>query len=388
MTISFLQINKSFLYLLVVSFFFPIIPLVDGLRFDQIILYFIFLFDLIYIFLFPSRFKFSLNKILIPFLLLLILITSFFATILNYKNFTSENIAPLENILNPLALSFILYLYFSFEYTNSSHIRGIINVSIYFIIFNSLFSLLSIFIDVSELMSYFVSNDNGNSVWQRSYQLSRYIGFFSQPIEAGFAYSTCLLLFIRDYKNESSIKYIFFQSIIIIGGIISTSKVFYITIILIIILRLFNYRKYYLLALIIILSPFFLKYFDLALVYFLATRYLETSNFVDDLLFIYNNNFLIGLGFNSTVSDNPIDNAYLQILILSGVIGIIFYFIILYKMVPQINLNKKISSLNSIYFILIFLGGIGSPILTLNKANFFIFLFSFINFKYLRYNNL
>ena len=384
MTISFLQINKSFLYLLIVSFFFPIIPFFDGLRFDQIILYLFFLFDLLYLFLFPMRFKFSLNKILIPILILLILITSFFATILNSNNFSSENIAPLENLLNPLALSFVLYLFISFNYTNSSHIRDIINVSIYFIICNSFFSLLSIFIDVSELMSYFVLNDNGNSVWQRSYELSRYIGFFSQPIEAGFAYSTCLLLFIREYKNKSNFKYNFFLAIIIIGGIISTSKVFYITIILIMILHLFSYRKYFLFFLFLILSPFFLKYFNLAFVYFLATRYVETSNFLDDFLFIYNNHFLIGLGFKSAVSDNPLDNAYLQIFLNAGAIGIILYLIILYIMLPKNNINKKINSLNSIYFILIFLGGIGSPILTLNKANFFIILFSLMNIKYFK----
>lgn len=379
MIIKFHDFNTFFLKLLILSFVLPILPFFGGIRFDQILLYFLFIIDIIYFVKFPQYFNYEFIKFKVVLLMLSVLLLSVSSTIINYNINSEFSLASFENLFNPLCIIIIFYLNYSFNrsiYINHDHL---LKYSLYFFLLNTFFAFFSIFYNVGDFMNSYLKLDNGQSVWHRSYALSRFIGFFGQPVEAGFAYSAFYLLFLKYFKSKSNLKYLLINLILIFGGVISTSKVFYITIVILILFRFFNYNKKIIYLIFIMSIPILYSFFIDVLKYFFATRYLETSNFLDDFLFIYNNNFLLGLGLRDTISDNPLDNAYLQIFLLSGFVGFIIYLLIIVYLVPRDNFDKKFSVYNTVFFVLIFLGGLGSPVLTLNKANFFIILFSFFN---------
>ncbi len=380
MIINFHNLNVSLLKGLILSFAFPILPIFSGLRVDQLILYTLFLFNVFYLASYPQLFNLDVKNIKGILLISFILLLSLFSTIINYKVNFKYSLASFENLLNPLCICTVFYINYSCKNIVAYSTDYLIKYSLFFFLLNTIISFVSIFFDIGDYMNYYLDIEDGESVWHRSYALSRFIGFFGQPVEAGFAYSSFYLLYLKFYKQKNYFKNVLINLIIIIGGIITTSKVFYITVFLVFIFRVFNYNKKIIYFIFLLSIPIIYSLLIDVLQYFFATRYLETSNFLDDFLFIYKNNFFLGLGLMDTISDNPLDNAYLQIFLLSGLVGIIVYLLLIFFLVPNDNFNKKYSVYNTIFFVLIFLGGLGSPVLTLNKANFFIILYSFFHF--------
>jgi hypothetical protein len=380
MSIKFHNLNVSLLKVLILSFSLPILPIFSGLRVDQLILYTLFMFNVFYQARNPQLFNLDFKNIRGILLISFIILLSLFSTIINYKVNFKYSLASFENLLNPLCICTVFYINYSYKRIGAYNTDYLIKYSLFFFFLNTCISIVSIFFDIGDYMNYYLDTEDRESVWHRSYALSRFIGFFGQPVEAGFAYSSIYLLYLKFYKQKNYFKKVIINIIIIIGGIITTSKVFYITLFLVLIFRAFNYNKKIIYLIFFISIPIIYSLLINVLQYFFATRYLETSNFLDDFLFIYNNNFFLGLGLMDTISDNPLDNAYLQIFLLSGLVGIIVYLLLIFFLVPNDNFNKKYSVYNTIFFVLIFLGGLGSPVLTLNKANFFIILYSFFHF--------
>ncbi|MDA9827703.1 hypothetical protein N9C11_05635 [Flavobacteriaceae bacterium] len=241
-----------------------------------------------------------------------------------------------------------------------------------FLIVNTIFQIISVFIDVSPIMNFYGVNEE-SSVWQRSYNLNRYIGFFSQPFEAGLAYSIGLLIILKKeilYKNNFLLKLF-----ITVGGLITYSKFFFVTLFLAILGYFFknDLKKVFIVSFVLICSIIIL---NIDLIYdifnlILFTRF-QDGTVIYGLSYIYENYFFFGQGLIPTVNGEPLDSAYLQIFAVSGIFGIIFYLILLFKSSILVSNSNSQKFINSIFLIIIFFGSLGGPIFTANKANIFV----------------
>ena len=378
MTIDFYRLNRVLVTFMICSFIFPAIHFFIALRVDQLLAYVIFLLNIIHFSFDPQRFLISKRNFWIIIFFLALVLLALLSSLINGIGINTQILAALDNLLNPAVITFFLIVLLSHRKYEPLRFQYVVNCIVYFLVINSCFSLLSMFIDVTWFVnSYYGSGDpDASSVWQRSYVLNRFIGFFSQPFEAGLAYSSGLLIFLRGFSLKNKLNYWIIGCTIVLGGIISTSKVFYLTGFMIVLFEIFKNNLKVLAIFFILFIGFIYNLLIDAIQFLLYSRYVETSNFIDDVMHIWNANSLLGLGLVSSVSDNALDNAYLQIFMFSGLSGVIIYLILLIRMRPAVTSNLRHRSFNLIFLVLLVLGGLGSPTITANKANFFLLFYS------------
>ena len=178
------------------------------------------------------------------FLTLLCLAVPFWMLIATIQNFNLDNtyklMSAMENFIQPVAL--VIIIFFVAKPLNRLERLSLLRIAsitiILMLCLNSILSILTIFYDTWPFLQYFtmagkyLENSIGNveviHVSQLSTSGGRYSGVFSQPAEAGLAYSIAIIVWVylaTTCKRITSIGWLSL-GIIIIGGSLTISKTF------------------------------------------------------------------------------------------------------------------------------------------------------------------
>ena len=295
-----------------------------------------------------------------------IIIISLFSSLLNGINLVS-NINFILNCIIPILFLFILSTHGSS--TKSYILIASIQKHIIQLCFlNSMIAIISIFIDFTPIYQYFLASES--SVVTRSYNIGRYIGFFLQPFEAGLIYAIGLYL-TREVKSKWYV--ILF---IIIAGILSRSKIFFLFLPIFLFFHL-NYKWRFLIFLPIIsliLGIITLYYSDIY-AYVLEPRFGEKSDFDLIVKAISRENLYLGLGLGPLPNNDPFDSAYLQIFSFSGLIGLLAYLILIFYIISFVVFKKRpVENITFLIFILLLCGLAGPIFFSFNLSFFVLFI--------------
>lgn len=387
---------------LLVIFTFGIYISSVGIRMEHLLIYPLFFMS---IFIHLKR-KTTINKVpplfYILFLWINLLLWFFFVTIIQlseYNNFISI-LATADNFLMPISVIFIVTAFSPYRNDGriSKTIEKISFVVLVILTLNTLFILFHLFWDISFVFNLFlpkVSEGINSTVWSRSLGMGRYIGIFSTPFESGIVYSVGFLAWIYLFHKGSNKGFIFNIMLIgvILGGILSVSKAFILATPLFIfyflsqnklklINKILNIKAIIILILFSVILPVILKKWN-GLEYFLrlfsikdvdviqlytAGRFgVEETGVLSIIRFILENAPLQGFGMGNRTT---VDMAYLEILWIGGVIGLLLYFgvllVILLSTYKYVKINEEASFLNILNIYVVFVS-FGAPVLTKNK---------------------
>jgi hypothetical protein len=247
--------------------------------------------------------------------------------------------------------------------------------------------------------------DIASTVAGRSYLNSRILGIFSQPMEAGCAYTIGVLLIL--YQGNFKFTYYFQKlpiiTLLFIGGIFSISKTFYLGVILILLISLLRFKNFFLnlFLMFFLIFAVYIFYFsfdpfnewggwiNFKNIYNMLSTF-QISTIMNALtggrfgtnesaqLLMYNqimtNSPLFGFGLGSFAANEvPVDSGYMFIFYLSGLIGFITFVIFIFAFF-YISMGKYLrSKLDDDLFILILVSylivvNIGAPIFILNRV--------------------
>ena len=237
----------------------------------------------------------------------------------------------------------------------------------------------------------------------------RYTGIFNMPVEAGIAYGQVLLLSVLMYTLNTKMKVVVFSkkfifiglSFVILGGILSVSKVFFPLAALI---AFFIFAIYFRNRLRTIFLNLFLVAFVITIAMTLFLSQWEGADYFLRLIFIAEDIDLISLytsdrfgGAGTTNSliqglfNNPDlifgyglgsiqtpDNAYLEVLYFGGFPGILVYAFIytsfFFFAIKYYRVNKVLCTYLIAFTFFILLAAIGIPIFGVNRSNFFLLI--------------
>ncbi|MCX5704238.1 MAG: hypothetical protein NT066_07105, partial [Candidatus Omnitrophica bacterium] len=144
--------------------------------------------------------------------------------------------AHLENYTQPIAIIFIIGVFVKCRsYRESLGLfRKACNILLILLSVNAVISMLSLFFDLSQMLTYFavpVHDDDVAetiSVAALARKMGRYTGIFNQPFECGLSYSLGLFAWVylmHEKRHVNMIDYIVLF-LMIIGGSLSVSKAF------------------------------------------------------------------------------------------------------------------------------------------------------------------
>jgi hypothetical protein len=397
----------------VISSFGPYLSKDIGIRPDHIIIYTVFLWSLVKISLRPSLFK--INKTILMLLCFLFSVTlwTLLVTLLHDPRVTtSKIIASAENYIQPIALILLLVVA-TFQKSMKDRLK-ILEQACFavcvLLCINTLISIAEIFIDTWPFVQYFIRAETLSdfSVWRNAVSMGRYSGIFNQPLEAGIGYTIGLgaWLYIFEKKRQLDTFKLILLSGLLIGGSLSVSKIFVIcgiplAMVYFIFIGGFQniFKLHFLTKITIFLgctlpiaialmkfwdgSEYFLRLFNIDfssgdnLIYFYtAGRFGTEHTTVKDLFSQTIREAPIhGFGFGAF---SPLDNGYLEFFYQGGLVGLIFYMAILLVMVQHIFQVYKRSPnecrLLAFLLIIVIGGGMGAPVLTINRSSIFLWV--------------
>lgn len=388
---------------IIVASFGPYVFPSYGLRSEHFLVYPLLLLA-VPVFLMRQHF-FYLYKPILEMLVLLLGITLWTMIVSLSGDYVSESsykfISSLENYIQPTAiiivvLTFVSYAsYASFLYC----FQRLCWVLILLLCLNSVVAFASIFWNLSNFIQPFVEGcfrGSGTSVSHLAWTMGRYSGIFNQPVESGLTYSLGLLswgylsrICMRiDFTNYCTLF------MLIVGGILSVSKVFILGGMPLFILYLNpmrNFRKYFswrfvLTAIIgyyIVLSmvpfwsgwDFFLRLFKLGesntnLIYlYTAGRFgIQGAGVQSTFAKVWQEAPLQGFGFGVS---SLLDNGYLEFFLQGGMVALLGYFALLgifFQHCLRGFLNGyEEGRLLLAFFVLVVGGSLGAPVLTINR---------------------
>lgn len=346
---------------------------------------------------------------------LFIVVIGLIVTITTYSDGEIPKIlADTESFVEPLALM-VLFMFSTMKprlLDVSNQLQRCGNALIIMLSLNTVLIFVSMFTDVSKIGLFFWGGTGDLSVAARAMTNGRYSGIFNQPMEAGAMYSIGLLIWL--YLSEkivfTKLSYIIGLGLIVIGGIITISKVFLFGgLPLFFAGVLFNKNKWRVI--------FSLTFWSTVVGYISYYFLFKTWNGLDYLLRFFSSNqdfmSLISAGrfggadsqqsryFSEIWHSSPIygkgfgvtpiyDSGFFQVFAIGGSIdlvvylGIILGFIVLGIKLLRQNRLKSESKLFGLLVLLIIGASIGSPILTLNRVS--VVLWIFIGMLYQYYN--
>jgi len=395
------KVNKLPLWIIFMSFGPYVLPNF-GLRTEHVLIYFLLPFAII-ILMMKKRTILSYSPLFnILMLLFFITLWTLMITFIGPKNYTLfvKVVAYLEDYFQPIAIILILSALLNFRSQESliTIFREACLLFIYLMMINSIIATVSIYYDLSSWISYFLKGTSiSSTVWAKSLIMGRYLGIFNQPIEAGLAYSLALINwgYLTQMKRYISIGNYIILFALLIGGILSVSKVFILggiplfVLYLISIKRirfLINYRFVITATLGIIMTMlifktwkgfnYFLRLFHFGnksqdiVSLFTATRFGRGDTGVKYLFnYVWEKAPIYGLGF---AAKTPLDNAYLAYFVQGGLIALIGYLAML-TIIALVGFNQfkknKEGQLLFYLFVLILGGGIGAAVLSLNRIS-------------------
>lgn len=259
-------------------------------------------------------------------------------------------LAGLDNLLLPLAIMVLVWTFVPRE-----EAYRLVKLACKFIaglmFINAIIAILSTSIDLSPVLKFFwTSGESGGSVAERAEAIGRYSGIFNQPVEVGMMYSIAGIASIYVWRTRP-IFTVCILSVIIIGGLISVSKIFILaglpTIIFYLIWSFKGVQKVLVFVTVLLivfgisLSGFFsawdgadylLRLFiprqdqDVISLYS-AGRFNEGATFWEHFWMALNTSFFGGVGASGWKI--PYDGALLEFAVMGGVLGLLSLLVIL-----------------------------------------------------------
>ena len=395
------------LSLLLISAFGPYLAPANGIRLEHIVIYPLALFFGVRYLMVPQKPTPRVYRIIMA-LWAALIIWMFLITYIQKPSFSFFTIAAMENIIQPLALIFILgELLKRLDY--QGQLRFFKTAAWWIIILlalNALLSIATIFLDTWPVVRLFVrGGDLLSTVWGRSVTNGRFIGIFNQPFEAGIAYSVGLMGWMYLLLKQKTMSFFFWilGTMLVIGGLLSISKVFIlggipaaITYAIWIVnikstKRIIGIIIASLAAMKIITSlgkwtglQYFLRLFDTRQVSEVGAISLytggrlggETSAVTHLFRRVWETSPIVGFGFGVTFA---LDNAYLEFFYQGGLVAMMLYIAVLtilgvsfFRGLSSGNMEARLAFL---LIIIVIFAGLGAPVLTINRASILMWVF-------------
>jgi len=337
--------------------------------------------------------------------MLAITLWTLMVTFLGPRNYESgmKVIAHLENYVQPIAIILILVAFVRpmSEETASLLFHRTCQALIAMLVLNSLLVLASVFVNLSGVLHHFVGAGDaaGSTVSARAASMGRYSGVFNQPMESGLAYSLGLLAWASLIHRTNRVTLTDYATLafLFLGGVISVSKIFIAGGCPLFLMyltsvgrtrQLFNWKLIVAGVLVTAVSvkvlqqwvglDFFLRLFRARggeeanlIALFTAGRFGHEEAFVH-LLFarVWEEAPLYGFGF---AAQSLLDNAFLEFFMQGGLPALLGYVLLVLSLgvigMQQWRRGTPEGRLLLAIFVLISGGGVGAPVLTLNRAS-------------------
>lgn len=305
--------------------------------------------------------------------------------------------ASSDNFLQPMAVVGVMALVTA-GVPKLELSRSLKNVSISICLLlsvNSILAACQLVWDTWPVARYFLRSLEEQTVWEHAVVQGRYSGIFDQPFENGLAYSIGLMSWIYFSNNSSSKWQWLLLPLLVIGGVLSASKVFLLggapaATLYFVFSRDSRPALYIQVALgligaavavesilgewigisffSILVDPSF-THRDLLGLY-TAGRFGREGWILTQFAYVWNLDVLCGFGFGTAV---VFDNAYLEFFWQAGVMGLIIYLAIigtiLWAGILGVSRNEPIGFMIVLFCAMIVGIGFGGPVLTVNRSS-------------------
>ena len=396
--------KSSLLYLIILSSFGPYIFPSLGIRLDQLMIYGIFLFLLL-----SGSLKFPRENTSVSILFLLLALFMFpFIGAINPEYVVSNSLllAQIENYLQPII---IFLIFFSLLPSNKQEIEVILRFGLELILWllslNTIFSIYIFLNPDTTLINIFTGSkiigDFGGysdvTLAELNLTTGKFAGVFDQTFIVGFVYSLGLLIWVYLYKNnqEYSLKNPIFLILILIGGVMSFSKVFLVIgAPLFLIFLGFNRSLIFFIFIIFALFSMLLIYpnlFELVSDYkamnyifrlltgfsgdflniYTSSRLGSDSAVIEGIIYIISSKPLFGFGYGSIETS---DFSFYEIVSLGGLMGLFAYtFLLLILITPIFNFRSfRDKYFYGLFLSLTYISSLAAPIFTANRVSILI----------------
>ena len=396
--------KSSLLYLIILSSFGPYIFPSLGIRLDQLMIYGIFLFLLL-----SGSLKFPRENTSVSILFLLLSLFMFpFIGAINPEYVVSNSLllAQIENYLQPII---IFLIFFSLLPSNKQEIEVILRFGLELILWllslNTIFSIYIFLNPDTTLINIFTGSkiigDFGGysdvTLAELNLTTGKFAGVFNQTFIVGFVYSLGLLIWVYLYKNnqEYSLKTPIFLILILIGGVMSFSKVF-LVIGAPLFLILLGFKRSLIFFIFIIFAFFSMlliypNLFELVSDYkamnyifrlltgfsgdflniYTSSRLGSDSAVIEGIIYIISSKPLFGFGYGSIETS---DFSFYEIVSLGGLMGLFAYtFLLLILITPIFNLRSlRDKYFYGLFLSLTYISSLAAPIFTANRVSILI----------------
>lgn len=132
--------------------------------------------------------------------------------------------AGMDNVLLPLAVMATMWLLLSAGADRDRLLRPVCGITVWAMAVNAVLAVMS-FAGHSPNLDVFYNGDNAESVSFRASTMGRFSGAVNQPAEAGLLYSIALLAAIFLYRQRAVLLSVA-ATLLAIGGILTVSKIF------------------------------------------------------------------------------------------------------------------------------------------------------------------
>lgn len=335
----------------------------------------------------------NINKglLLLFMILVIMLILAVMSSLLNNRPM-GDIVKGLKNMIDPILVVSLFMFEINDNLLESPNL--VVLFSKYLsrlLLLNTIWIFVTMFFNVSLINQYFWGGLD--TVATRALGNGRYSGIFNQPMESGTAYSLGIIFWDGCLKENKRIKIVNIIELlaILIGGILSVSKVFIFVglplFIIKLVLQRFNLKKFvgytFIFGLFIVLFNYLSKFWSGTSYLFRFFKTNSNQTFLNTItagrlggdsqqmrLFkeIYQENPLFGKGFGYSA---VYDSLYFYFFSIIGIIGIIFLIVLFIKLSKDCYLikNKERRIYLMSLILLLVIGGVGAPILVLNRVN-------------------
>lgn len=400
-------VSKHLDIILILGIFLPYIPGGNGLRIEHLLVYFIFLFLLLNGKITGVRIR-PYSSIL--FLYTLILIHTCISSVVNQVELDLRFLANIENYVE----TFILFLIFNAlifmrGYFNMERMIRINRLFHLLLAANTILILFEIFTPYAEIVIQYYVPEASDELRFDTSSMGRYTGVFDLVFASGFAYSLGLITWVYNFvktRNHNSLNQVALLVLILIGGLASVSKVFFLGGIPIAVwtfIRLGRIQRKILLTIygsiaIALLLPYFVKdwqgynlfedfwtrFVKGSAIDTLSSGRLGNQDGIYSMVLNRDVNFFFGKGF--TMGDLPFfDSEHVQFYYQGGIVAFVAYLLIMLKNFSLWSTldrgfkNEKVVLLGIL--ILGLMTAFGGPVFFMNRVRIFFFLQVFYLYK-------
>jgi len=387
-------------FIFIVVAFGPYIHLGLGIRLEHLVIYPLFV--LMFLFSFKSKYVFIKDGLVLFAIWMFAVAFMGIRTLFGNESELISALSDFESIMQPFVI-LLLFTLIVINFSKGNAKERIIKASkilIFLLSLNTIWSIFNIFMDFTTINSYFWGSKE--SVASRAMTNGRFSGVFNQPMEAGVMYSIGLFcwVYLSERLEKIKLRYIISLFLMIIGGLLTVSKVF-----------LFGGLGLFFLGVIfnknIWKLMFSLSFWSLAIGAPTFYFFTKTWGGLDYLLRFFGSNQgiirLLTSGrfgensqqsslFESVWKQNPLfgsgfgvhpiyDSGFFYFFGNGGLLALVFYVIILiifvlmaikFLILGKLNSESKFFSL---IVILIIGSSVGVPVLTLNRVSIVLWVF-------------